>query len=94
MTLERRFGVALFVLGLGNGLLALGNLVAGGQRLLIAMEAGMALAMAGLGYSFVYGDSELTVGDRGERVIAYVTILVAAVGVALALFGFYMVVAL
>lgn len=88
MTRERRFGVALFVLALGNGMLAFGNYVAGGETLLVAGQVFMAVVMAGLGYSFVYGSSELSFGADRERLVTYVTILVAAVGVLFALFGF------
>lgn len=94
MTLERRFGTSLFVLGLGNGMLALGNLVVGGDASLIVFEALAAVALAGLAYSFVYGGSELAVAESRERVVAYATALIAAVGLLLALVGFYMAVAL
>ena len=94
MTLERRFGYALFVLGLGNGMLAFGNFVAGGGTTYIAFEAVAALALAALAYSFVYGGSELAVEESRERVVAYATILIAAVGVLLAGVGFLMAVTL
>lgn len=94
MTLERRFGIALFVLGLGNGMLALGNYVAGGDAWFIGIEALAALAFAALAWSFIYGDSELSVPESRERVVAYTTILIAAVGVVLAVMGFVMAVAL
>lgn len=88
MTRERRFGIALFILGLGNGLLALGNFVAGGEMLLVGLEALMAVAMAGIGYSFVAGHSELAIDPDRERLVTAATILIAAVGVVLAVFGF------
>lgn len=88
MTRERRFGVALFVLALGNAMLALGNYVAGSETLLVAGQAFMAVVMAALGYSFVYGSSELAFGEDRDRLVTYVTMLIAGVGVVLAVAGF------
>lgn len=93
MTLERRFGIALFILGLGNAMLAFGNYVAAGETSFIVFEGLAALALAGLAYSFIYGNSELAVAESRERIYAYVTILIAAVGVVLALAGFYLAIA-
>jgi len=94
MSQERRFGIALFVLALGNGMLAFGNYVADGETALIAAEAFMALVMAGLAYSFVYGNSELSFGESRDRLVTYLTVLIAAVGVILAAAGFAIAVAL
>jgi len=88
MTLDRRFGISLFVLALGNGMIAFGNYVAGGETYLIAFQALMGLVMATMGYTFVYGNSELTVDESRERLIAYTTVFIAAVGVVLAVAGF------
>lgn len=94
MSQERRFGVALFVLALGNGMLAFGNLVAGGETTFVALEAFMALVMAGLAYSFVYGESELSFGESRERLVTALTVLIAGVGVVLSVAGFAIAVAL
>lgn len=88
MTRDRRFGVALFVLALGNGMLAFGNYVVEGATALVAAEAFMALVIAALGYTFVYGSSELAFGEDRDRLVTYVTILVAAVGVIFSVVGF------
>lgn len=94
MTMERRFGIALFVLALGNGMLALGNLVADAGTSMVAFQALAAFALAALAYTFVYGNSELAVDESRERLIAYTTVFIAAVGVVLAIAGFAMAVLL
>ena len=88
MTQERRFGIALFVLAMGNGMLAFGNYVAGGEMSLIAFEGFAAVVLAGLAWSFVYGGSEFSEEKMSQRLVTYLTLFVAAVGVLLAIAGF------